>query len=157
MDIQRMSKQRKYMLAAAAIGVVAMFLPWVTIPFLGIHSSINGLHDKGILVFLSFALAGVVAYMGDQTKNLSTRNWFIVLVAAALATVIMLWYFLQAVSNDFSSSLLSIGFYLAALSAIALLVVVYRFKSATDTVKGGFDELKHNINDKLEDSSGKPL
>ena len=157
MDIQRMSKQRKYMLAAAAIGVVAMFLPWVTIPFLGINSSINGLHDKGILVFLSFAVAGVVAYMGDQTKNLSTRNWFIVLVAAALATVIMLWYFLQAVSNDFSSSFLSIGFYLAALSAIALLVVVYRFKSATDTVKGGFDKLKHNINDKLEDSSGKPL
>ena len=95
MNFETMSKQRKFILIAAAVGFIAMFLPWINISFFGISSSLNGMHDKGILVFICFVVAGVLAYTGDQTKNLDKKNWFIVLIAGALATLIMLWYFID--------------------------------------------------------------
>ncbi len=36
MNFQTMNKQRKFILIAAAVGIIAMFLPWVKISFFGI-------------------------------------------------------------------------------------------------------------------------
>ncbi len=149
MNFETMSKQRKFILIAAAVGFIAMFLPWINISFFGISSSLNGMHDKGILVFICFVVAGVLAYTGDQTKNLDKRNWFIALIAGALATLIMLWYFIDA-SGSFAGSLFSIGFYLAALAAIGLLIAAYLYKSPGDSIKGGFDNLKDSIGSKTK-------
>jgi hypothetical protein len=110
------------------------------------------MHDKGILVFLCFVVAGVLAYVGDQTKNLGKTNWFIILVAGALATLIMLWYYIDA-SGSFTGSLLGFGFYLAGLAAIGVLVATYLFRSPGDSIKGGFDNLKDSIDSKAKSSS----
>ncbi len=149
MNFQTMSKQRKFILIAAGIGIIAMFLPWIRISIFGMSNSVNGMHDKGILVFICFVAAGIMAYIGDQTKNLGKTNWFITLICGALATLMMIWFYSDA-SGTMASSLLSFGFYLAALASIGILVSAYLFRSAGDTIKGGFDQLKNEISDKTK-------
>ncbi len=152
MNFQTMSKQRKFILIAAGIGVLSMFLPWIKISIFGISNSVNGMRDKGLLVFACFVVAGIIAYMGDQTKNLNRTNWFIVLISGAIASLLMIWFYSDA-SGTMASSLLSYGFYLSTLSAIGIVVSAYLFKSAGDTIKGGFDQLKNDITDKTKSNN----
>ncbi|MGG9962036.1 hypothetical protein [Ferruginibacter sp. SUN106] len=155
MNFQTMNKQRKFILIAAAVGIIGMFLPWVKISIFGFEGgSVNGMHDKGILVFLCFIGAGAVAYLGDQTKNLDKTFWFIALACGALATVMMLWFFLDMTGGGVS--FLSIGFYLSALAAIGVLLAAYLFRSPTDSIKGGFDSLKHDIEEKTKNTNPPP-
>ena len=86
MNFQTMSKQRKFILISAAVGIIAMFLPWVS--FFGF--SMNGMHGDGFIVFLCFAGAGVVAFLGDQTKTLDKTFWFIALACGGLASLLMI-------------------------------------------------------------------
>lgn len=148
MNFQTMNKQRKFILIAAAVGVIAMFLPWVRISFFGMSSSVNGMHGSGILVFLCFVGAGVVAFLGDQTKNLDKTFWFIALACGGLASLIMIWNFIDVVGSGLS--FLSIGFYLAVLSAVSMLLATYIYRSPSDSIKSGFDSLKHDIEEKTK-------
>jgi len=70
MNFQTMNKQRKFVLIAAAVGIISMFLPWIS--FFGF--SINGMHGSGIVVFLCFAVSGIISLLGDQTKNLEIEH-----------------------------------------------------------------------------------
>jgi len=151
MNFQTMNKQRKFILIAAAIGIIAMFLPWVKITFFGLSNSVNGMHGSGILVFLCFIGAGVIAFLGDQTKSLEKTFWFIALACGALASLIMVWNFIDAM--DGAMSYLSIGFYLAVLASLGVLLSAYLFRSPTDSIKGGFDSLKKDIEEKSKSST----
>jgi ABC-type uncharacterized transport system permease subunit len=152
MNFQTLNKQRKFILIAAAVGVIAMFLPWVSFSAFGFSSSVNGMHGEGFLVFLAFAGAGVVAFLGDQTKSLEKTFWFIALACGALASLIMIIDLLRALSV---LSAFSIGFYLAILAAIGVLAAAYMFRSPGDSIKGGFDSLKNDI-EKKTDNPDKP-
>ena len=147
MNFQTMNKQRKFILIAAAVGVIAMFLPWVRVEFFGISQSANGMHGIGFLVFLCFVGAGVVAFMGDQTKSLEKTFWFIALGCGAIASLIMVINFLRALD---AISYLSIGYYLAIIASLAVLGSAYMFRSPGDSIKGGFDSLKSDIEKKTD-------
>ena len=140
MNFETMSKQRKMMLIASAIGVIAMFLPWWSFII-----SINGMHGSGILVFLCFLAVGAMAFMGDQTTNLTRTNWMIALIASALAAVIMVINFLTSLDL---LSFLSFGYYLALAASVAILAITYMHRSAGDTIQSGFDNLKRNFDNK---------
>ena len=147
MNFQTMSKQRKMILIAAAVGVIAMFLPWISIslgPFGG--GSVSGMHGWGILVFLCFVVAGAVAFMGDQSSNLNQANWMVALLAGGIATLIIAIDFLK--NMDFIS-LYGVGLYLALAAAICVLLFTFMFRSASDSLQGGFDSLKNSINSKI--------
>ena len=148
MNFQTMNKQRKFILIAAAVGFIAMFLPWVRISFFGMSSSVNGMHGSGILVFLCFIGAGVVAFLGDQTKNLDKTFWFIALACGALASLIMVWNLIDVMGGGMSY--LSIGFYLAVLAAVGVLLAAYIYRNPSDSIKGGFDSLKQDIEEKTK-------
>jgi len=153
MNFQTMNKQRKFILIAAAVGVIAMFLPWVRVSFFGISNSVNGFHDIGILVFLCFVGAGVVAFLGDQTKSLDKTFWFIALAAGGIAALIMVINFLRALDM---LSYLSFGFYLALLASLAVVGAAYMYRSPGDSIKGGFDSLKNDIEKKADNNSNTP-
>jgi uncharacterized protein YacL len=155
MNFQTMNKQRKFILIAAVVGIIAMFLPWMTISFFGFGSSINGMHGSGILVFLCFIVAGVVAYLGDQTKTLEKTFWFVALICGALATLVMLWFLID-IMGGVGMSFLSIGFYLAILASIGTLASAYLFRSPTDSIKSGFDSLKNDIEQKTKNPNPPP-
>lgn len=145
MNFQTMSKQRKAILIAAAVGIVSMFLPWISIS-LGVFGggSINGMHGSGILVFLCFVVAGVLAYTGDQTTNLPQTSWMITLVAGAIAALIMVINFFDA-SGSGGSSFLGVGFYGDLLASIAVVVCAFIFRTAGQSLQSGFDSLKGDL------------
>lgn len=119
--------------------------------------SVNGMHDKGILVFLSFVVAGVIAFMGDQKISLAKTSWFITLICGALALLLMIWFYFDASDGmGMATSFLSFGFYLAALSAIGVLASAYLFRSPGDDIKSGFDSLKNNIEQKTKNTPPNP-
>lgn len=153
MNFQTMNQQRKSILIAAVVGIISMFLPWVRISFFGISTSANGMHGSGILVFLCFIGAGVVAFLGEQTKNLDKTFWFIALACGALASLIMVWNLIDVMGGGMS--FLSIGFYLAVLAAVAVLLAAYIYRNPSDSIKSGFDSLKHDIEEKTKTDSPK--
>ena len=153
MNFQTMNKQRKFVLIAAGVGVISMFLPWISISILGYSQSVNGMHGSGILVFLCFAVSGIIAYLGDQTKNLDKTMWAVTLITGALATLIVIWYIIDASGNAFGS-FLGFGVYIAALAAIGVLLAAYIFRSPTDNIKDGFSSIRKDIENKMNTPSG---
>ena len=149
MNFQTMNKQRKFILIAAAVGVIATFLPWVSVSFgYGIGGySVNGFNGIGILVFLCLVGAGVLAFMGDQTKTLDKTFWMITLIAGGIASLIMVINFLRALS---AISYLGIGFYLTTLASLGVLAAAFMFRAPGDSIKGGFDSLKGDIEKKTD-------
>jgi peptidoglycan/LPS O-acetylase OafA/YrhL len=153
MNFQTMSKQRKFVLISAAAGFISMFLPWVSISMFGYSQSVNGMHDKGILVFLCFVASGLIAYLGDQTKNLDKTMWTITLVAGAAALLVIIWFYSQATNSIMGSSMIGFGVYIAALAAIGVLGSAYMFKSPTDNIKDGFNSIKKELESKMGNSA----
>ena len=154
MNFQTMNKQRKFILITAAIGILAMFLPWIRFSFSGfIDSSINGMHDMGILIFLCFVTAAIVATMGDQTKILNKTMWMICLIAGGLAAAIMVIYLLRALD---AISFFSFGFYLALIASLAVLYSAYTYRAAGYNIKDGFNSLKEDIEKKTKGDNTPP-
>lgn len=137
------------MLAAAAVGIVSMFLPWVSISIAGFGASANGMHGSGVLVFLCFVAVGVLAYLGDQTTNLNQVNWMIALIAGGVAALIMVINFFDAGS----SGLLSVGFYGALIAALAVVVFGFMYRTAGSSLKSGFDSLKGNLERRMQSTA----
>lgn len=146
MNFQTMSKQRKAILIAAAVGFISMFLPWWSLS-LGIFGggSVNGMHNEGIVVFLCFVGAAAISLMGDQTKNLTQNNWMSVLIAGAIAVLITLITFFNAPPIGDRG----FGLYIALIAAIALVAFTYVNRTAGETLQSGFDGLKGEINRKV--------
>lgn len=142
MNFDTLNKQRKFILIAAAAGVISMFLPWISVSYFGISGSANGLHSYGILIFLAFIGAGAVAYMGDQTKSLERTMWFIALACGAIATLLSIYFWTDA------GSVAGFGLYIGLLAAIGVLAAAWLFKAPGDDIKSGFDSLKKDIENK---------
>ncbi|TMI63557.1 MAG: hypothetical protein E6H07_12310 [Bacteroidetes bacterium] len=119
-------KQKLYALIAAGIGIIAMFLPWWKISFGGLFggmsSSVNGMHELGIIVFLGFVGAAVLCFLGDKTKPFEGQFKMIAAGCFAGAALFTLIRFLQ--QTEFSSY----GIWLSLLAGIAGAVVVYVLK-----------------------------
>jgi peptidoglycan/LPS O-acetylase OafA/YrhL len=150
MNFQTMSKQRKFILIAAAVGVISMFLPWVSISMMGFSSSANGMHGSGILVFLCFLACGALAFLGDQTKNLDKTFWMITLIAGGIGALIMIINFFQALDI---LSMMSFGFYFALLASLAVVGAAFMFRTPGQTLQGGFDSLKKDIEEKTKNDN----
>lgn len=143
MNFQTLNKQRKFILIAAAVGFISIFLPWVSISFGGFTAgSINGFHDVGMLAFLGFVGAGVVAFLGDQTQTLERSRWFIALASGAIALLFTLIFWLRV------GSLAGFGLWISLLAAAGVVGSAWIYKNPEDDIKSGFDSLKKNIEDK---------
>ncbi|MGH2648900.1 MAG: hypothetical protein ACRDE8_15085 [Ginsengibacter sp.] len=151
MNFQTMNKQRKFVLIAAAVGVISMFLPWVS--FLGYN--VNCMHGSGILAFLCFLVSGIIACLGDQTKTLDKTMWAITLIAGAIALLVVLYYFIEASGGGDSifGSVIGFGIYISGLAAIGVLLAAYMFRSPTDNLKDSFNSMKKDIENKINTPS----
>ncbi len=151
MNFQTMNKQRKFILIAAGIGIIAMFLPWIRVSLFGIVAgSVNGMHDWGILIFLGFVAAGGVTLVGDQTKTLDKTMWMISLIGGGIAALLCIIFLLRAMD---AISFLSFGFYIALLASLGVLYAAYQFRAAGYSIKGGFDSLKDDIEKKTNSNN----
>ncbi len=156
MNFQTMSKQRKFVLIAAAVGVVSLFLPWVRVSFFGASGSVNVMQSStGYFLFAMFVVCGVMAYLGDQTANIAKTYWIVTLICGIIAALWILLTWLGASNSVYSGlSSLAFGFYLSLLSAIGVVVAAFMFRSPSDNIKDGFDSLKKDISNKI--NAGNP-
>jgi len=150
MNFETMSKQRKFVLIASITGVIATFFPWWRFSTFGYSYSINGFHELGIIAFLCFVTAGIIAYMDDQTANLRKTKWMATLIAGGIAVLIILYYMMGS-SSVYNSS--GFGMYLAFLAALGIVLSAFLFRSPGDNIKDGFDSLKNDISMRMKNDS----
>lgn len=153
MNFQTMNKQRKFILIAAVIGVISMFLPWISVSMLGESETVNGMHGKGVLVFLCFAIAGAIAYLGDQTTNLDKTMWGVTLLAGIVALLFMIWFYSDTSGSFMGASFIGFGFYISALASVGILLSAYMFRSPTDNIKDSFNTMKKDLESKINTPS----
>jgi len=149
MNFQTLNKQRKFILIAAAAGIIAVFLPWVTVSAFGMSESMNGFHGWGVFVFLLFIVTGIVSIMGDQLKPLEKNMWFLVLGCGAVIVLSILIALTSSGGTGMGMSILDagvgIGLWIDAAAGIGVILFAWLFKNPADTLKGGFDDLKKSI------------
>lgn len=155
MNFQTMSKQKKFILIASAAGVISMFLPWVSISLFGYTQSVNGMHDIGILVFLCFLTSGIIAYLGDQTKNLDRNMWGIVLAAGVISLLSIIYFYFKMSESIMGSSFVGFGLYISAIAAIGILGSAYLFRSPTDNIRDSFNNIKKDLESRMGSSTVK--
>ncbi len=91
-----MNKQRLFILGAAVLGIVASFLPWITLPF----GSVSGLKGDGWLTLILFLVPTIISILGNRNARLSRTNLYISMGPALLAGLLGLYKII-----DFNSSL----------------------------------------------------
>lgn len=91
-----MNKQRLFILAAAVLGIVSSFLPWITLPM----GSISGIKGDGWLTLILFLVPTIVSVLGNRNAKLSRTNLYIAMGPALLAGLMGLYKII-----DFNSSL----------------------------------------------------
>ncbi len=149
MNFSTMNKQRKFVLIASVIGIISMFLPWISISVLGYTQSANGMHGSGVIAFICFLAAGGLAYLGDQAKNLDKNSWLIVLLAGLIALIIAITHYFNVSDSIMGSSLVGFGLYIAAVAAIGIIASAYLFRAPSDNLKDSLESMKKNIESKI--------
>jgi type IV pilus assembly protein PilA len=85
-----MNKQRIALIVASVIGMLAVFMPWITIPF---NNKLNGLNvgegNVGYFALLFFAVSLLIALIGDKTKLLVTKTKYIAASAGLISVTIV--------------------------------------------------------------------
>ena len=166
MNFQQLSKQRKFIIVGAALGLIACFLPWFSYGM----GSINGMNGIGVLVFILFIGAGLLALVGDQKANIPSKMWLPVL-GAGVVNICIIGYLIirwesamSGVRKDesgvFGSVGLSFGIWLAIAGAIIMTYGTYKFRSADNNLKDAMCTLKSDVGkaiaDKGKDSNPVP-
>jgi len=135
-----MNKQRLGILIAAAVGMLATFLPWIN-TFMG---SVAGSSGDGWISFGLFAIVLILVLTGDKKTRLAGKKFIASLVMAVLAGALGIWKIVdfkssmsEAMGGDpFSEALgagfsIGMGLYLMVLAAIAVLVIGFIIKPAS--------------------------
>ena len=150
MNFQSMHRQRKFILIAAALGIISVFLPWVTISIFGVTQSINGFRGSGILAFVIFFIAGIIACVGNQAQPLEKNLWFLVMLCGAVvlaAIVIKLTSSSGSLDGGlgFADANIGIGVWFAIAASAGIVLFAWLFRNPADSLKSGFEGLKKSI------------
>jgi hypothetical protein len=151
MNLQSLNKQRLIIIIAALVGVVGMFLPWVSTNLVFISAKQNGMHGGGIFIFISFLAVAIIAVAtGKQQQALERTMWMISLLVTAISLLILITYFFSA-KNELSGGMglvesnFSIGIWITLAALIAIIVAAWMYRSPGDDLKSGFDSLKKHL------------
>jgi hypothetical protein len=146
MNFMLMHKQRRFVLVLAAIGVIAVFLPWVKVGgIFGDSLNANGFSGVGIIVFLALVAVVVIALMGDQRKAEDRTMWMITLLAGCIALLFGIIKYSQISGNSMGIVTAGYGLWISLAASLAVIISAWLFKSPGDTLQSGFDSLKKNI------------
>ena len=138
-----MNNQRISLLVISAIGILATFMPWSSVPILGSMNGINTTIGKFSIIFFIFPL--VVCLIGNKSKELKKSSHYIIIISSVIAVMLdsiqLLVLILKPQSENPLDILISeqirigFGLYLAILSGIMLPVFLFLMKSKEETKK----------------------
>ena len=173
MNFQTLNRQRKFILLAALAGLIAMFLPWVTVSagnlFGGLETgdngaatanltdslfgkqaislSENGMHGSGIIVFLSYLFAIALSLLSEQTRTLEKTSWLCAMGAGAAALLFTIILLANAPTGAMGIAKSSVGYgaWISLLASAAVLASAWLFRTPGYTLKGSIDQLKKDL------------
>lgn len=146
MNFMLMHKQRRFVLILAAVGIIAVFLPWVKVGgIFGDSLNANGFSGVGIIVFLCLVAVAVIALMGDQKKAEERTMWMITLLAGFIALLFGIIKYSQISGTSLGIVTAGYGLWIALAASLAVIIAAWLFKSPGDSLQSGFDSLKKNI------------
>ena len=148
MNIATLNKQRKLIAIAAAVGIITIFLPWITISAslfdAGMSQSTNGFHGTGILVFLAFAAALCMTFIDDQTTTMPQGLWAITIISGLVALLFVVINLLKSNNQGFGFVEVKNGFglYIALAASIGVVAFAWVFRTPGHTVMNSLESLK---------------
>lgn len=149
MNLQTLNIQRKMILAAAAAGLVSVFLPWFTIDtgFLG-SMRINGFRGYGMGAFFAFGFSVFCALMGKHEETLDKKMWTLALAAGSLALIFIA---IGMANTDMSGGFglvkarYGIGIWIALIASLGIIFSAWKFKKPEDTLEIGINSFVKSI------------
>ncbi|NOQ74980.1 MAG: hypothetical protein GQ574_23405 [Crocinitomix sp.] len=149
-----MHKQRLAVIIAAGVGVIASFLPWltVTLPFFG-STSVNALSFwQGIFFLLLCGAAGTFAFLGDNREGpIDPQNVKFVAGGGAGAFLMVVIVLISGTGSSYGDvgGSFGIGLWIGLLAALAIVAVPFVIKDSgefsmptKDSIKDEFNEIK---------------
>lgn len=133
-----MSKQRLAILITSALGILSIFMPWITIPILG---SMDGTKVKfGWMVLALFIVVLISSLLGNRNKSMRGGIFLLAVVPgilAAMAAILQLVIIILGKFVDTGDPLQKamapvinggFGIYLAILAALAIPIFAFIFR-----------------------------
>jgi hypothetical protein len=126
-----MHKQRIGIVVAAAVGMLATFLPWATVPFLG---SISGTAGDGFITLILFLVALLMGVLGDKNTVVTGVKSTVAMLAGALAAVVGIYeiFNISSIAGEAGAlgKAIGVGFgvYLVIICGIAVIAVGFVLK-----------------------------
>jgi hypothetical protein len=129
-----MHKQRIAILLIAAAGMAGTFLPWLTFGGIFEGVSIHGIFGDGLITLGLFAVAAVLALVGDQRRSWQGGGFIAFTIPALLASALGIYHIVDLYVrrsspagsgevNLFALANPGVGLYLVAAAGIALVAV----------------------------------
>ncbi len=128
-----MHKQRLGILIAAAAGMLGVFLPWVTVPFLGSVSGIRA-GSTGWLLLIFFGVALAMTLIGNKQSILTGARFLVAIIFGALSSLIAILNIVNYNAEVGKAGgmgavvSLGIGIYVIVLAGIAVVVLGFILK-----------------------------
>ena len=126
-----MHKQRIAILLIAAVGMAGTFLPWLTFGSLFEGVSIHGIFSGGLITLGLFAVAALIAVVGDRHRSWQGGGFIALTIPALLASALGIYQLVSvymtrsspARPDEYNLLALAqpgVGLYLVAAAGIAL-------------------------------------
>jgi len=150
MNFQTLNKQRKFILIASVLGIISVFLPWVTVSVFGLSHSVNGFQGWGVFIFLLFIVSLFNALAGNQVEPLSGTSRLVAVGCGVLAILSTLMAFRGARYNlDGGLGLVDVNVGIGCISSgivsAATILFSLIFKKSDDSLKKSIEGLKKSI------------
>lgn len=148
MNFQTLNKQRKFILIAALVGVVSVFLPWFSAGAFGFSIHINGFHGWGILAFICFIAAGIISFVGDQLLPLYKTMWFATMICGTLALLSIIITLASSQSTGsfgIVSANFGFGIWIALAAAAGVILFAWMYRNPAHDLKSGFESIKNSV------------
>lgn len=124
MEKLNLHKQRIYSLIIAAVALITLLLPWISVNIYGMSRSWNGLKGWGLLSLLGVGAVAAASFMGDKTKDYDATMKKVVLGGFGAIVLGALLFFLRktAVTGGIPGISTGIGLWLClAIGAVGVL------------------------------------
>jgi hypothetical protein len=128
MEQMNLHKHKLYSLIAAGIALVALLLPWVSISFLGVSQSWNGLRGWGLLSLVGVLAVGALSFMGNKPDNYTSEYKKYVMIAFGAVAVGAVLFFLRksSVAGGYNNLVKTgIGLWICLIAGLAGLAFNY--------------------------------
>lgn len=133
-----MNKQRLVILIIAILGMLSVFMPWVTMPIIG---SVNGARGEGWFVLLLYAIPVVLTLLNDRMKPLQGFALYGAIIPGLLCCITAIWKIIDfntsmsdlGTDNPFAKAMgstvsIGLGLYIVALAGLAIPVAAFLLK-----------------------------